>query len=128
MDCIACNGSGHYDNTGSPKCSSCGGTGKKKGTRDISHISDKELNEELARRKKEAAIAEAARSKAAAELLHAHVDALLAVVPKHSRTSCSDENPSNTDRDCVRCQLLDIQSSGCSDYEISLLSLKRITE
>ena len=26
--CIACNGSGHYDNTGSPKCSSCNGTGK----------------------------------------------------------------------------------------------------
>lgn len=25
--CIACNGSGRYDNTGSPKCSACNGTG-----------------------------------------------------------------------------------------------------
>ncbi len=27
--CIACNGSGYYDNTGSPKCGSCNGTGKE---------------------------------------------------------------------------------------------------
>jgi len=26
--CIACNGSGHYDHNGSPKCSACNGTGK----------------------------------------------------------------------------------------------------
>ena len=26
--CIACNGSGRYDHQGSPKCSSCEGTGK----------------------------------------------------------------------------------------------------
>lgn len=26
--CIACSGSGYYDHNGSPKCSSCGGTGK----------------------------------------------------------------------------------------------------
>lgn len=28
--CSACNGSGHYDNTGSPECSSCSGTGYEK--------------------------------------------------------------------------------------------------
>lgn len=28
--CLACNGSGRYDDTGSPKCSSCGGTGKER--------------------------------------------------------------------------------------------------
>lgn len=27
--CIACNGSGYYDNTGSPLCESCNGTGIK---------------------------------------------------------------------------------------------------
>lgn len=27
--CIACNGTGYYDNTGSPQCSACGGTGKE---------------------------------------------------------------------------------------------------
>jgi hypothetical protein len=26
--CSACNGSGYYDNTGSPKCGCCNGTGK----------------------------------------------------------------------------------------------------
>ncbi len=28
--CSACNGSGHYDNNGSPKCSACDGTGKER--------------------------------------------------------------------------------------------------
>ncbi len=27
--CLACAGSGYYDDTGSPKCSACGGTGKE---------------------------------------------------------------------------------------------------
>ena len=27
--CTACNGSGYYDNTGSPRCGSCEGTGKE---------------------------------------------------------------------------------------------------
>jgi len=30
VTCTACNGSGCYDNTGSPKCSSCNGTGKER--------------------------------------------------------------------------------------------------
>lgn len=30
QSCIACNGSGYYDHSGSPKCGSCGGTGKEK--------------------------------------------------------------------------------------------------
>ncbi len=29
IKCRACAGSGRYDNTGSPKCSSCEGTGKE---------------------------------------------------------------------------------------------------
>jgi DnaJ-class molecular chaperone len=28
--CTACNGSGYYDNNGSPKCSACGGSGKER--------------------------------------------------------------------------------------------------
>ena len=27
--CTACNGSGHYDNGGSPRCGACDGTGKE---------------------------------------------------------------------------------------------------
>lgn len=29
IKCVACNGSGRYDNTGSPKCGACNGTGLK---------------------------------------------------------------------------------------------------
>lgn len=28
--CVACNGSGFYDNNGGPKCGACNGTGKEK--------------------------------------------------------------------------------------------------
>jgi len=28
--CMACNGSGYYDNDGSPKCSNCDGSGKER--------------------------------------------------------------------------------------------------
>ncbi|EKN3715407.1 TPA: hypothetical protein ACPZMC_004083 [Yersinia enterocolitica] len=28
--CSACNGSGYYDNDGSPYCGACGGTGKER--------------------------------------------------------------------------------------------------
>ena len=28
--CSACNGSGHYDHTNSPKCSACDGTGRER--------------------------------------------------------------------------------------------------
>jgi len=30
VKCGACNGSGYYDNNGSPKCSNCNGTGKER--------------------------------------------------------------------------------------------------
>ena len=30
VKCLACNGSGHYDSNGSPKCSNCNGTGKER--------------------------------------------------------------------------------------------------
>jgi len=29
QDCTACNGSGYYDNNGSPECGACDGTGKE---------------------------------------------------------------------------------------------------
>jgi DnaJ-class molecular chaperone len=31
--CLACNGSGHYDHNGSPVCTSCHGSGKRRNTR-----------------------------------------------------------------------------------------------
>jgi RecJ-like exonuclease len=47
--CIACNGSGYYDNTGNPKCGSCNGTGNIQGVQDSlrrlkEHIEDLEAD------------------------------------------------------------------------------------
>jgi hypothetical protein len=38
-----------------------------------------------------------------------HIDALMAMIPDHSRTSCSDVNPCNADRHCYRCNLLHLE-------------------
>lgn len=35
-DCGACNGSGYYDNDGSPDCGACDGTGKERYQSDLS--------------------------------------------------------------------------------------------
>lgn len=36
--CGACNGSGYYDDNGSPRCSSCGGTGKERYQRPLVNV------------------------------------------------------------------------------------------
>lgn len=36
--CGACNGSGYYDNDGSPECGACGGTGKESYKSEIKEI------------------------------------------------------------------------------------------
>jgi hypothetical protein len=38
IPCTACNGSGYYDHSGSPKCGGCSGTGKQ-------HVNPKNKNE-----------------------------------------------------------------------------------
>lgn len=60
-------------------------------------------------------------------IIHKHVDALLELVPNHSRTSCSDDDPGNAGR-CARCTLLQTQSNGCHDwaYDIVIAFTKRV--
>jgi len=54
-----------------------------------------------------------------------NINGLLACVPQHDRTSCSDENPNNTER-CVRCDLLNIKNSGYnSDVCIDITTERR---
>lgn len=40
-DCVACNGSGYYDNNGSPRCSGCDGTGKERVKPNAAEVSGK---------------------------------------------------------------------------------------
>jgi DnaJ-class molecular chaperone len=37
VECTACSGSGYYDHNGSPKCSSCDGTGRMRVKPDDNH-------------------------------------------------------------------------------------------
>lgn len=42
-----------------------------------------------------------------------------AIVPAHSRTSCSDTNKCNAERGCSRCALLEAKSMGYIDFSWS---------
>lgn len=54
-----------------------------------------------------------ARKNAIADTIIQNIDALLLLVPKHSRTSCSDEKLINTYQgDCTRCVLLQAEADG----------------
>lgn len=39
VKCTACNGSGHYDSNGSPRCGACDGTGKERVRPDAAKLS-----------------------------------------------------------------------------------------
>jgi RecJ-like exonuclease len=52
MPCDACNGSGHYDDNGSPNCGSCEGTGKVRTPGPISYPLLKRLKNPLILNKK----------------------------------------------------------------------------
>ncbi len=90
---------------------------------DLSKVAQDDLLAELKRRETAREEAERkAKEKRDASVV-ANIDALLALVPEHGRTSCSDEKPVNESR-CNRCTLLSIKSFGWVpddlDVEISL--------
>lgn len=72
----------------------------------LHHISDADLRAELRRREDE----ERLRREIGERLRRAgwlsNIDAAIALVPEHDRTTCDDGNLSNTRR-CRRCALLD---------------------
>jgi hypothetical protein len=96
---------------------------------DLSKVTEEDLLDELKRRKvaREEA-ARAAKEKRDAAVV-ANIDALLALVPEHGRTSCSDQNVTN-ERRCNRCTLLYIKSSGWvdSDLDVEVSFTRRRTE
>lgn len=104
----------------------------------LEQISDDLLYREYERREKirkdreeadrrEAERREAERRASLAMLIEENFALILALVPEHGRTSCSDAYPSNHDR-CTRCNLLTIQAgSFCEtiDFEFTLEVTRR---
>jgi len=96
-------------------------------TPNLEQVSDDLLYREYERREKirkdreeadrrEAERREAERRSRLAMLIEENFALILALVPEHGRTSCSDGNPINHGR-CTRCSLLEIQAG--SFFEIN---------
>ena len=71
----------------------------------IEMFTDAELEEELARRSEVARLAKEAERAERAKFLDSQIDSIIALIPEHSRTSCSDEDVNNVGR-CNRCTAL----------------------
>lgn len=88
----------------------------------IKNMTDQQIRDELAKR--EAQRAEEARKKTIQlqDLSVKNIDTLLELTPDHGRTSCSDENPCNSDRGrCDRCALMKIKKDQCNlDYLVGV--------
>lgn len=100
--------------------------------KNLKEVNDVDLQAELLRIKAELQVREDAREKVEMErkqkqasLVLKHIDALLELVP-HGPTSCSDEDPCNTDRPCTRCQLLEIKEMGFSRWMVGHLELQKV--
>lgn len=82
-------------------------------------FSDDELKSELARRAEER---RQAALKERADHVSKVVQNIKGLLPllHHSRTSCTDRDPSNADRGCARCFALEVERSGWMDQEYTL--------
>lgn len=103
---------------------------KEKTMKTLKEATDEEIQEEVRLRHEAWEKKEEARAKAAGMLLFKHVEALIALVPKHQFNRgddpCSDKDPCNPDTGCVRCMLLDAQLVGYPKYEVERLVLRQI--
>jgi hypothetical protein len=74
------------------------------------NVSIEDLEKELKRRKDEIKASAARKRQEQCANWLKNIDHLLALMPEHSRTSCSDEDPNNHFRNrCTRCMLLSFQ-------------------
>ncbi|SRR5581483_4661272 len=90
---------------------------------DVTHLEDvatSNLVQELERRKKAVRDSVVAKRRAEQAVALENIDALLQLVPEHSRTSCSDDKPSNHNGRCKRCFLLVAKDSGWWDLDFKL--------
>ena len=82
---------------------------------DLNKATEKELIEELERRKEIRRQAYYQKVSEMEQYVYKNIEAYLTVFRNHYYTSCSDENPQNEDRECLRCKLLDAQTTGYFD-------------
>jgi len=86
---------------------------------DLSNFTNQDLQDELKRRAEEAERLFNETRRKQADFWLENIDALITLVPEHSRTSCSDSNISNEYR-CTRCFLLCAKESNSWDYDRQL--------
>ena len=87
----------------------------------LNDFSDAQLKNELARREEIRKQQLREERKNRAEYISEHIDWLLTFMSEHSRTSCSDKNPCNEHRGCVRCNLIDAKRCGYWPEDIELV-------
>jgi hypothetical protein len=82
----------------------------------LEKYSNKEIEEEIAKRKEMEQIAKKGRRDKKLQIILQNIDVFLSLVD-HGRTSCSDEKPDNIHR-CSRCDLLRFKKDGCWDQTL----------
>lgn len=78
----------------------------------ITTFTTTELQAELKRREEIARRERLDKHDGHVEAVRDSRDELLRFVTEHSRSSCSDRNPVNASRQCVRCALLELSEDG----------------
>jgi hypothetical protein len=88
----------------------------------VTIISDAALHAEVKRREEQARLDEMARKNEVADRIIQNIDALLLLVPEHSRTSCSDADfrQNALHARCTRCALLEAEADGFWRNDIEL--------
>lgn len=86
--------------------------------KDLSHFTDIDLRAELERRNRDRKSKMNERSLEVKAIID-NVNSLLAVVRKHTRSTCLDTSPVNASR-CVRCLLLRTKETGWYDKTLKI--------
>ncbi len=103
---------------------------KTKPKPDISQLSEEELRNELVSREIDRRIQANVALEQTFEFVLQNVDTLLALTPKHERTSCADDHPNNYacgshgEPRCNRCALLNIKENKYNTDMIVQVSLR----
>lgn len=91
---------------------------------DLKSVSDADLFGEVARRREADLQDRIAIGKVMAKRIVKNLDALLELVPRHTKASCADNLPLFVHDGCTRCQLMEIKRAGVSEFEIDTITLK----
>lgn len=90
----------------------------------LKDVSDADLFGEIARRRESDLKDRIAIGKVMAQRIVKNIDALLELVPRHTKQSCADNLPLFVHDGCTRCQLVEIKRTGVSDFEVDTIKLK----